>query len=783
MIDAATDRSSIRAERRRQERQHQRDDDRVARLTEALDFYFPSRAAPIHVRMAGAPILAGYFRGDDDGRQRLIDAILPYIGVRDVWTNLNPFNPQIIPAAFDRLVERACCPKDSDVLRIRRILVDFDPVRPAKTASTDAQHQAALERLETVRAELIRRGFSRDSFIEADSGNGGHLIIIVDLDVMTDAKLVERFLKALNLRFGDAVVEIDTGVANPGRVVKLPGTIATKGPNTEERPHRESYLLQASATPVVASASLLEAIADWHTEEPAKSATKDSGDGGWPDAEQWATDHNLAIAFSAPWKDGTKYVLQECAFNSEHDNRSALLIQWKNSVITYRCLHNSCSGKGWNELRDLREPGWRQEWKQKQDDATGTAGAETVDVPAGSSRPAFEAPAFPAEAMPGAWGDLVRLWEPWTEAHPASIILPALIICGVSGGEGVRIGSQRLVEYLAVVGLSTFGRKDTGVSIAVDFTRTLGAVRVTYGQPNSGEGIWYRMRDPDGKDPGATDKRLVLIDTEMGGTMAAGHRNGSTVFPAMLSLYDSGNKEALTKNDRVTVTNGTLGYIGLTVPSQFTRHVTHEDRQSGFVQRLLIAAVHRVRTVAPSRAVNPDVDQRELEAIANKVSARMYDAVLRGRQWTLSPAASAYLDEIADGLVDAERPETSRGVAHVVRLAGMYALTVGADETDRVDDGVVGLPHVRAAEAAWRYCSASGAAVFVGDHVVDKVVMLARDAGDGLTRTELFRMLGNNIAAAELDDAIERGRSQGKLKVIEIRTGKPGRRPQRIVAV
>ncbi|MDX2169912.1 MAG: hypothetical protein SF182_22775, partial [Deltaproteobacteria bacterium] len=81
-------------------------------------------------------------------------------------------------------------------------------------------------------------------------------------------------------------------------------------------------------------------------------------------------------------------------------------------------------------------------------------------------RPEFAAPPFPSAAMPGVWRELVRLWEPWTEAHPASIVVPALIMLGVHGGEGVRLGRERPIEYLGLIGPSTIGRKDTGVNIA-----------------------------------------------------------------------------------------------------------------------------------------------------------------------------------------------------------------------------------------------------------------------------------------------------------------------------
>lgn len=406
------------------------------------------------------------------------------------------------------------------------------------------------------------------------------------------------------------------------------------------------------------------------------------------------------------------------------------------------------------------------------------------DVPP-TSTSAAPAPVFPDAAMPGPWRRLVKLWEPWTEAHPASIVLPALIACGVHGAEGVRLGQQRAVEYFALVGPSTIGRKDTGVRIATDFAQLVGCATPKFGTAGSGEGIWYTLRDAEGDDPGVDDKRLLLVDTEMGGTLAAGHRSGSTVLPAMLSLWDTGSKQPLTKRDRLSVTDAHFSYIGLTTPAQFVRHVTLEDRENGFLQRLLIGYVLKVRDVPPSRAMNPDPDRQELEAVAQDVADRMAEAVSRGRRWTLSAAAAALLDAEAPELVDPARPETARAVPHVLRLAMLYALTVPpTDDDDEVRPGVVAPSHVRAAICAWLYCAESAAVALASDDKLEKLVTFARDAGDnGLSRSDVHRLFGNNLGATELEALLVRGRAQGRLREVVERTGLPGRRRHRILAV
>ena len=48
-----------------------------------------------------------------------------------------------------------------------------------------------------------------------------------------------------------------------------------------------------------------------------------------------------------------------CPWNPQHTNGSAFIIQQSSGAIGAGCHHNDCSGRGWHELRDVIEPGWR----------------------------------------------------------------------------------------------------------------------------------------------------------------------------------------------------------------------------------------------------------------------------------------------------------------------------------------------------------------------------------------------------------------------------------------
>ena len=73
-----------------------------------------------------------------------------------------------------------------------------------------------------------------------------HCLFRIDLPA-NDGGIVKRCLQGLAARFNTTTVKIDEGVHNSARIWKLPGTLACKGDNTPERPHRIAQMLPALA--------------------------------------------------------------------------------------------------------------------------------------------------------------------------------------------------------------------------------------------------------------------------------------------------------------------------------------------------------------------------------------------------------------------------------------------------------------------------------------------------------------------------------------------------------
>lgn len=130
-----------------------------------------------------------------------------------------------------------------DVVRRRWLLIDADPGTPASTNATDAEKAGAYLVLVRV-LDLLHTAGLRGRIV-SDSANGYHAAYPIDLDTSDGAtQLIKDVLAGLHLRCSElAGPKIDRAVHDLPRIWKVPGTLARKGPHTEERPHRRSAAL------------------------------------------------------------------------------------------------------------------------------------------------------------------------------------------------------------------------------------------------------------------------------------------------------------------------------------------------------------------------------------------------------------------------------------------------------------------------------------------------------------------------------------------------------------
>jgi hypothetical protein len=142
--------------------------------------------------------------------------------------------------------------KSADIKNVDYFLVDIDPVRPSGVSSTNEELEAAWLVCDQVKTYLSSLEFNCP--IIAMSGNGYHLLYpIIDssnemyLQGLGNKKehedLFHNALKVLAFKFNNDQVKIDTSVAKAGQLIKIYGTVARKGEDTAERPHRLSRII------------------------------------------------------------------------------------------------------------------------------------------------------------------------------------------------------------------------------------------------------------------------------------------------------------------------------------------------------------------------------------------------------------------------------------------------------------------------------------------------------------------------------------------------------------
>jgi hypothetical protein len=277
--------------------------------------------------------------------------------VGNVFITLNPVKPELLARCVNRLDRNVqATTTDADIARRAWLLIDCDPKRPAGISATDEEHDLALERSAAIRSFFVGYGLHT---ILADSGNGGHNLLPIDLpndDASRD--LLAKVLEALASLFDDERVEVDTTTFNAARISKLYGTQARKGDSTPDRPHRYAHILEVPDDLTPAPLEALQQIAALLPvpQEPAAPVKGTSRPASTFDLGQWVAAHGIAIHKRTPYKDGERWQLAVCPFNAEHSAPDAALYLFTSGKIGFKCSHKSCAGNHWREFRLHYEP-------------------------------------------------------------------------------------------------------------------------------------------------------------------------------------------------------------------------------------------------------------------------------------------------------------------------------------------------------------------------------------------------------------------------------------------
>lgn len=294
---------------------------------------------------------SGYFKNVDN-----IIRELPKFSNGNVYFVLN----KISDACYSReqteyFIEKAKnTTSDNDIELRNWLLIDVDPKRPAGVSSTDTEKSNAKSVINKVFAFLRDIGFSEP--IVCDSGNGFHLLYKISLENNEQNKLlIQVILQLLDLYFSDSNCEIDKTVFNASRITKLYGTDSKKGNSTTDRPHRQSSILRVPNEIKETPYPLLLKVAEMFPKPEIKSFQNNYGNDKF-NLRDFIQKHGIEVKSELNFQGGTKFILEHCLFDSSHKAKDAAIFELQNGAISYKCLHNSCSGYKWQDVRKLFEP-------------------------------------------------------------------------------------------------------------------------------------------------------------------------------------------------------------------------------------------------------------------------------------------------------------------------------------------------------------------------------------------------------------------------------------------
>jgi len=393
-------------------------------------------------------------------------------------------------------------------------------------------------------------------------------------------------------------------------------------------------------------------------------------------------------------------------------------------------------------------------------------------------------PVIDRAAYHGLAGEVVSTIEPHSEADPVALLIQFLVMVGNVIGRTayyqVEADRHHANLFTVVVGASAKGRKGTAMgrirSIIKVADETWSDDRIKGGL-SSGEGFINEVRDPVRKwdaeaqqfeivDPGAPDKRLVVVEQKFAAALAVAERHGNTLSPLIRRAWDGDKLATLTRNLPLTATDAHISIIGHITQDELRARINRTDLANGFANRFLFAMIRRSKEL-PFGGVLAD---SEILTLGKRLKDIVENSKTVGRVSMTDAArvkwAAVYsaLSAPQPGLLGAV---TARAEAQAVRLAPIYALLDGKPEIDEA--------HLRAALAVWEFCEASVAHIFgnsLGDPVADEIERALQNAGGtGMTRTDISNLFGRHRTGERIGAALALLATKGRARLEFSRTG------------
>lgn len=309
------------------------------------------------IRLIGTnKVYSGYFTDANT----LIKAITPYVSTCNTYFTINSINGECYGREQkDCIIQK---PKnttsDSEVVGRDFVFIDFDSVRITGINASDEEIEYTKKKANEVYKFLEDNGFYKPIVIF--SGSGVHFYLKCAMKITPENDdIVKRFTMSLGMLFSDEHVEIDQKVFNAGRISRLVGTYSRKGSYSDkERPQRMCQFVKVPDEIKINDIAYFKKIADLYPKEEKPSKENNYSTDKF-DLESFISKHGINVSKIESVAGGKKYILDHCAFNSQHTGKDAVIFQKDSGALSYVCLHNSCNCYKWSDFRRLYEPNYQ----------------------------------------------------------------------------------------------------------------------------------------------------------------------------------------------------------------------------------------------------------------------------------------------------------------------------------------------------------------------------------------------------------------------------------------
>jgi Protein of unknown function (DUF3987) len=252
-------------------------------------------------------------------------------------------------------------------------------------------------------------------------------------------------------------------------------------------------------------------------------------------------------------------------------------------------------------------------------------------------------------------------------------------------------------------------------------------------------------------------------------------RTDNTLSAVLRSAWDGVDLRVMTRKSSLRAKCPHVSIVSHSTKDDIVAEMDTTSIANGFGNRFLFALVRRSKLLPFGGALDDETTrelaQRTVYAIqAGAPAQRLRFDIVAERLWR-----SIYETLAAEqfGLYGAV---TARAEAQVIRIALIYALLDQAR--------AIGLAHLKAGLAVWRYCDASARYIFgdkTGDKFADAIISALRMAGpDGKTRTEIAQMFSHAVSSSRIEVALQKLLAR---KLIKLHTVATGRRPAMVYSV